>query len=254
MQVLFHGIGFYPPDKMIGPAVWPHHDAIVVLHGSIRLQIGKRSYPLHEGDALVIPPGHHFEGGAQDGDATIWVMHFTGKQQERFPFHAARRPLPVSEAACGHFERSLLEEIAHVWGGSRPQKEELALLGELLLARMKHAAREPRQAEPSRLREAVEETLNGNLGSDVTDMAKRAGVCPSRFRQLFGKHYGMSPIKFLQRARMAEAKRLLSGTSRPIKEISRTAGYQQLAAFHRAFRKEVQMTPAAYRKRFGGVV
>ncbi len=130
----------------------------------------------------------------------------------------------------------------------------LALLGEAILTRVEAMWFHPQKKEPSRLKAAVEEAGGLPPAQGVTIMARRAGMSPSYFRLLFREHYGLSPARFLQQERMERAKRLLRETDQPIKEIGQTIGYGEPAAFHRAFRREVQMTPVDYRQRHGRIV
>lgn len=257
-------------------ARWPHYDVIAVLRGEIALEVEGEEFALSEGDAVVIPPDHLFHGAAVAEEAVIWVFHFAGYEPEWAgspfdpgdPDRGEKGAVMIPKAAVGLLDRMLMEEFTKRWMALAGHERALApewllaernsrdfrLMGELLLHRFEEAFLRSRQEEPPRLRAAIEETLNGNLHYDVGTMARLAGVCPSRFRQLFAKYYGMSPVKFLLRARMEKARRLLSETTCPIKEVGRIAGYGELAAFHHAFSREVGMTPGVYRKRYGGVV
>ena len=259
MEPLYHGTGVYTPPRAVGPAVWPHHDVIIVLVGRLRLRIKGVEYDLAKGDAIVIPPHNLFEGEPVSPVMTMWVLHFKDYEpaNRHSPFHS---PCPfIIPAACGsQRDLGLLREFSQQWeehsspAGSSCARS-LKLLAELIVTRTEEALHSPRKAESPRLRAAIEAAVPGGVGDAVARMAQTAGLGPSRFRQVFKEHYGVSPAAYLQKSRMEEARRLLSGTTQPIKEISQRVGYAELAAFHRAFRKETDTTPAAYRKRFGGV-
>ena len=222
------------------------------------------AFELCEGNAVVIPPGHPFEGEAASEEAIIWVLHFKGfktiAQGSPFAANAPKGGKVIPNALPELLDRLLLEEFTKRWtaatadNGFPTPKRDLLLLGELLLHRFEEAFFRSRQEVPPRLRSVVEEVLQEHLDYDVTTMARRAGVCPSRFRQLFVQYYGVSPIQFLLRARMEKARQLLCKTNTPIKEISRIVGYSELAAFHHAFVREVGLSPGAYRKRHKEVI
>jgi len=258
MEPLFHGTGVYAPGRTVG-AIWPHHDIIILLEGRLGLRIGGKEYAFGESDAIVIPPHNLFEGEALTPVMTMWVLHFKGYHaaSDQSPFHRARNPFIVPSACGSHRDRGLLREFSQRWEERfvAPSCERsLKLLAELIVTRVEEALHSPRKAESPRLRAAIEAAIPGGSGDAVAQMAHTAGLGPSRFRQAFKEHYGISPSRYLLKARMEEARRLLGGTSQPIKEIGQKVGYSELAAFHRAFRKETNTTPAAYRKRFGGVV
>ena len=268
MHALFHGTGFYSPGRMIGPALWPHHDIIILLEGQARLQIGGQEYSLSEGDAIVIPPQNGFEGEATTPAMTMWVLHFRDYPAlaPESPFACSASPFIVGGAFGDQGDRGLLREFSQRWErrlATPGCERSLALLAQLIVTRAEEAILSPRKAESPRLRAAIEAGLAERAerakgaeapGDPVARMAAAAGLGASRFRQAFKDQYGVSPSRYLQQARMEEAKRLLATTLKPIKEIGQTVGYTEMAAFHRAFRRETQATPAAYRKRFGGMV
>ncbi len=259
MEALFHGTGFYTQDRAVGPAVWPHHDVIILLEGRLRLRIKGKEYLFKEGDAIVIPPHNLFEGEPLTPVMTMWVLHFKkyAAASDQSPFRQSTTPFLVPGALANHRDRGLLQEFSQRWEerlAAPSCKRSLKLLAELIVTRVEEALISPRKAESPRLRAAIEAAVPGTAGDPVAQMAHTAGLGPSRFRQAFKEHYGISPSRYLQRTRMEEARRLLSSTLQPIKEIGQSVGYAEPAAFHRAFKKETDTTPAAYRKRFGGVV
>ena len=65
------------------------------------------------------------------------------------------------------------------------------------------------------------------------------------FRQLFG----MGVFHRLLFRRMAQAKMLLETTHQSIKEIAEIAGYDTVAGFIHAFRREFKVTPREWRNK-----
>jgi YesN/AraC family two-component response regulator len=56
---------------------------------------------------------------------------------------------------------------------------------------------------------------------------------------------------YLQKLRIASAKRLLEGGHRSMREISDALGYQDLAFFREVFQRHTAVSPSTYRQRFG---
>lgn len=71
-----------------------------------------------------------------------------------------------------------------------------------------------------------------------------------RLTYLFEKQIGLSPIQFLTGIRIKHAKELLRTTSIPIGEIGEAVGYMDPFYFSRVFKKNMNMTPTAYREQF----
>ncbi len=87
----------------------------------------------------------------------------------------------------------------------------------------------------------------------VACMAERAGLHVRTFSRRFRAATGQRPMAYVQRIRMEEAKHLLETPALAIEDVGYAVGYQDPASFRRLFRRHSGMTPAAYRRRFGGL-
>ncbi len=81
----------------------------------------------------------------------------------------------------------------------------------------------------------------------VEQMAQLAGLSRARFAGRFGKTVGESPMRYLVRWRMNLATRLLREGSQAVGEVAYRLGYESLAAFSRAFKRELGVSPARWR-------
>jgi len=61
----------------------------------------------------------------------------------------------------------------------------------------------------------------------------------------------MSPLEYVHTLRMEEAKQMLESGQQPIEAIANEVGYEDAGYFSRLFRRNVNLTPAQYRRRFG---
>lgn len=80
----------------------------------------------------------------------------------------------------------------------------------------------------------------------VKDMAKRAGLSPSRFNVVFAETFGTTPHRYLLRLRIEHAKELLRN-GYPIKVASEYCGFADVHYFTKAFKSAVGVTPGQYR-------
>ena len=62
---------------------------------------------------------------------------------------------------------------------------------------------------------------------------------------------GDSPLIYLQKLRVAAAKRLLENDHRTMQEVSDAVGYQDVAFFRQLFERHTGVSPSAYREKFG---
>jgi len=81
--------------------------------------------------------------------------------------------------------------------------------------------------------------------------ARRVGMSLRNFVRRFKHATGDSPLIYLQKLRVAAAKRLLESDHRTMQEISDAVGYQDPAYFRSLFQRHTGVSPSAYRRRFG---
>jgi AraC family transcriptional regulator len=84
----------------------------------------------------------------------------------------------------------------------------------------------------------------------VPDLARLARLSPFHFIRRFRAETGCTPHRYLTLLRMRHAKALLAGEpDTAIREVGYRSGYDEPAAFARAFRRSVGMAPQEYRRR-----
>jgi transcriptional regulator GlxA family with amidase domain len=85
----------------------------------------------------------------------------------------------------------------------------------------------------------------------LDDPARRVGMSVRNFVRRFKHATGDSPLVYLQKLRIAAAKRMLESNHHGMQQISDAVGYQDLAFFRALFQRHTGVTPSAYRDRFG---
>jgi AraC-like DNA-binding protein len=70
----------------------------------------------------------------------------------------------------------------------------------------------------------------------------------SAFAERFTALIGEPPMRYLARWRMQLAAQRLRETPDPIARVAADVGYESEAAFHRAFKRELGLPPATWRK------
>lgn len=87
----------------------------------------------------------------------------------------------------------------------------------------------------------------------VARMVALSGLPERTFKRRFTLATGMSPIEYVHTLRLEEAKQMLESGDVPVEAIAVDVGYQDASFFTRLFRRRVALTPAQYRRRFGGL-
>lgn len=89
-----------------------------------------------------------------------------------------------------------------------------------------------------------------SVANPVEEMIMRSRLAERTFKRRFTSATGLTPIAYVQRLRIEDAKRRLERTDASIDEISWQVGYEDPSFFRRLFKRTTGLAPGAYRKRF----
>ena len=84
---------------------------------------------------------------------------------------------------------------------------------------------------------------------NMTAVAAELGICKALLNQIFRNELKISPMQYHINIKMREAKRLLSNTTLPIKEIALRTGYANQLYFSTAFKKKCAVSPLQFRRK-----
>ena len=99
---------------------------------------------------------------------------------------------------------------------------------------------------------SVQDWIATHLGvaNPVEEMIERSNLRERTFNRRFTQATGHSPIAYVQRLRIEDAKRRLERTTAAAEEIAWQVGYADPAAFRRLFKRLTGVTPGTYRRMF----
>lgn len=89
-----------------------------------------------------------------------------------------------------------------------------------------------------------------SVAGPVEQMAARSGLAERTFKRRFTEATGYSPIAYVQRIRVEEAKRRLERTEESVEAVSWHVGYEDSAFFRRLFKRTTGLSPGTYRRRY----
>ncbi len=92
-----------------------------------------------------------------------------------------------------------------------------------------------------------------NEAAPVAAMVRLSGLPERSFKRRFQVATGMSPLEYVHTLRLEEAKQMLESEDKSIEAIANEVGYEDAAFFSRLFKRNVNLTPAQYRRRFGSM-
>lgn len=181
---------------------------------------------------------------------------------ERYPRAEAHTPWAVAGPEFAHLTNTpeltgALERLVAVSRTTDAAKDVLAgfTLQELLVRLMQTQARElifhdyARHLTTHRFA-AVVHYIKMHLAENLSVDKLSALACMSKatFFRLFKREFGLTPVEYIVRERLAEAKRLLRQPLASVAEVCLRAGFNNLSYFQALFKKHEGITPGAYKK------
>ncbi len=234
--------------------------ALLYLAGGRGIFESAHQLPLNiaEGDCIILFPGewHRYRPDRTAGWEEYWVT-FQGDFAEswrRSNFFDPQQPL----LSAGNENLLLVPLFQHILQlteqTSRRRSLESAALCHLLIARLLSPpkAEVPAESKEERLHEAGDYLrMNPEKDVDLSQLAKNLGMSYSTFRRGFARHFGISPDKFHQEARLARVKRFLIETELPLKKIAERLHYSNEFYLMQVFKRSTGLTPTQWRRRLG---
>ncbi|WP_440875993.1 AraC family transcriptional regulator [Thalassotalea sp. PLHSN55] len=92
----------------------------------------------------------------------------------------------------------------------------------------------------------VEQNYQNSITAD--DLAKITHLTPSSFSKFFKKVFNKTFTTYLNEYRISQACILLRNSDKAVEDIAFLCGYNNMAFFHRRFKKQMKTSPAVYRR------
>lgn len=95
--------------------------------------------------------------------------------------------------------------------------------------------------------------IRSNLNRDlsVERLANHSAMSERNFARVFKKETGLTPGKFIEKARVEKAANHLENSAQGLEEIAALAGFNSVEKMRRAFVRQCNVLPHDYRQRFG---
>jgi AraC family transcriptional regulator of arabinose operon len=227
----------------------PDHLLWCVLEGVGHVSLGGRRTQLGPGTGVVFEPGDEPVAGHDPRQRLlIFGMHFElgddhTPRKDRIPGRVCRlRDTALVTALARRCENS--------YGRGDPlgtRQSQLCL--ELLLGLVWGDSIHP---APRRVDGALDE-ITHHIRADpsrrwtVAELAGLTALSRAQFTRRFTAHAGMSPLRYLIRARIDRAHQLLTETNMSISQVAATLGYTDVAYFSRQYERYRGCPPRAAR-------
>ncbi|OYW78257.1 MAG: hypothetical protein B7Z37_00175 [Verrucomicrobia bacterium 12-59-8] len=242
-------------EHRIERETYPGHELIFCLKGYGWVQVAGKRHAVGPGALLWVNCHHpHLYGAAKKDPWELYWMRIEGRALDRIAELLQVRSQPVLE---GINERAVAQEFERAFqhmSGTRPSDAALASAAVAAIIGLAFHVRlsEPGLVQPE-LPSAVSKALERmrlyfHLPMRVIELAQLSGMSESHFSRQFKAAIGTSPIDWLRRERINQAKRRLIESDDPVKEIARQVGYHDQFFFSKDFKKMTKLTPTQFRE------
>lgn len=252
-------------------------DLIVVTEGCLFIGEEDRRYEVTAGHSLILRPDKHHYGarGCLDETSAYWLHFQSAGKWTALETTSAEPEEPAGAADAWNvqtfalmlpqfvmltqpavmYERMrqliALEDMAHNnWARWKHQlifQQILELLG---------ASLDLRAALPgANVADQAASYLRKHYSEDVTakSLSDHLNFHPVYIARCMKREFGCTPVEYLMRYRLEQAKLLLLQTDMPIHHIAQKSGFGKASYFSTCFGKYEGLTPRAYRKKFQSI-
>ncbi len=243
------------PDHHIRREHYPGHELILCLRGRGYTRVGGRQHPVGPGQLAWVDCHRPHEHGALARDPwELYWMRIEGPRLSRVAEVLELESVPVFVEFDATAAGVIYGDVFALMEDPRPEAPALIHAAIARLIALAFASRQRGQPaerlSPPVLQRAVEQIkLFYFQKHRVAELAALCGMSESHFTRLFRSAFGTTPIDWLRRERISQAKRRLVETRDAIKEIAAQVGYGDHYFFSKDFKRFTGVPPRAYRQR-----
>ncbi len=252
---------------------WHWHEELelgYIQEGISKIVTVGAEYIVHQGDGFFVNSNVMcMKQNASPGTRTVEINHIFhpvflgGHFKSRFETKYLNpiinnRQIEVHMIRRGHATANLilknlyqLKELQNEVDTEFQTRNILSEIWRLLIKELQENPDSPRMVgteQTNRLRSMIS-YINQNYPEKMTlsQIAKTAGVSEREATRCFKKCIGQSPMEYLIKYRLNQAKKLLLETDMSITSICQQCGFSDSAYFGKVFRRSYGMTPREYR-------
>ncbi len=231
-------------EPRLRPKGFMYHHLFFVMEGDMLLRCEGEERILPAGTAVFLPkdlPMDYYAAG--DRLISAWVT-FGGTAVDALLSYFQVDGIAITDAAPLLSE---LEAIARAVQRGQSHEQLSALLYPLLLSFFTQYTA-PRSNHLSVAQAFIRKHVQEDIS--VRDISDAVGISPSLLHRIFAQN-GSSPLAFLLTARIDLARQnLLDNPDQSVAQVAEACGFHDCAYFCKVFRRQVGLTPNAYRKKF----
>ena len=242
-------------EHRIQRETYPGHEFIFCTAGQGWIQVNGKRHEVSADELIWVNCHHpHAYGANSNQPWELYWIRVEGRPLEKLAQLLEIKSQPVIRKIEPALTQQEFERILQRMSGTRPSDAGIinasvtAIISLVFNARL--ADSETIQPElPMPVQKALEKMrLYFHTPIRVVELAQLAGMSESHFSRQFKTAMGTSPIDWLRRERINQAKHRLIESDDAIKEVARQVGYSDQFFFSKDFKKMTKLTPSQFRE------
>ncbi|WP_342557990.1 AraC family transcriptional regulator [Metasolibacillus sp. FSL K6-0083] len=240
--------------------VMPYSALLVIVGGNVDLCLGQTPYHIQNFSIFHVGKSEfldmkttesysyymiYYQGDVIYLDAFIQHLYI-----EYRPFHTNFSCLPANPIAI----ELLLRDMYNKWKTESFQEHlsVKAIFYELIYRIFREFTEGQGKSHEVDLAETARRYIEQHVHEAVTvqKLADSLNISTRHLLRIFRERYGEGPQNYLQKMRLTLAQKYLQSNSMSIKEIAAALGYEDEYYFSRVFKKQLQITPTAFRLKY----
>lgn len=240
--------------KCAYPSGRGHYGLVYVLEGraEYRFHTGD-PITLTDGDMLLLSPNASYWVGVEKELAHYTVNFDIHEESSRLGF--LNRPYCLLRNVDTEQLKRKIIELTDIWTAKKAgfEMQSIGCLYELCSLFYFSYTNEKSKTSYHRLLPAKEHIdRHYNQPISLEQLAKLSYMSETNFRREWKKLYAESPLQYRDSVRLYYAKEYLSSGFYTISEIAEKCGFEEASYFVRFFKKQMGITPGAYKKQIMG--
>lgn len=223
----------------------PFHALSFRIKGDARIVSDSgEALPLSTGDVAFVPANTPYHLLA--GEEQLLVVHFQSSSPPSSSFLRFHSDNPA-------YLEHIFSRLFSCWEKKQMgyEYECLSLLYKLLSSIEKETALRSFSSADDRLLDAVQYIHDSftDPALCIDSLTRLFGMSDTYFRRLFVRRFHITPCRYIRRLRLERAKELLSADYDTVEEIAEKCGFSGVYYFSACFKKDLGISPSAFRQR-----
>ncbi len=227
--------------KMMNVAPRAFHSLSLRLSGKVTFDVGGTHFVSNAGSITFMPADVGYSTEVCERSEML-LVHFTTVEPCK-----SEKPFSVDIEGNAEIQNLFSELLNSYQSGKERDYHCLAVLYSIMALIQKHLQFPEKKSIPKRMRLAksfIDKNYNEQL--QVSALAYASGISEVHFRNEFKKCYGYSPLMYIKKVRIDNAKLLLRSGYYSVSDVATNCGFDSISYFSYEFKRLTGITPKEY--------